>query len=744
MERIDGRLAISVVLRRRHACMGDVPRCRLLRHLCQAAVALLQQCQHVAARHIVRAELVARPVVQVAHVGIVAHRVVKLQHRVVGLQEGQFGESRLHGGIVLVVHVARQLHRAHKGAVVHGVAARVHALQVLVAVQQGSVVFHADALDAHTFHVHALADHRLPANVRTAGIAQRFHRPPVLQRQSAFLQFRQVLQSQRLDVAAQFGGRQRTALGKQHRLDVHAASVQRRQSRLVPEVQFRAAQRASLRTRLTVQVHVGQLAALVQYQTPAGAAAPVRLQVKHTQHLALVQVQVTRQVVRRSLHVQFGNAARAVDSYRVVHREGVAEHQRHRAAFLGLLARLQVGGVVRAVAEVVEFARLHHDGVGRLRRLAAHIHVYVVREIVARLILRVEQGEAVLDEPVAECLLVTLQGVDIRVLHDAGLRRHTLRLGLDILDLAALVVSASAPVALLLLVKHLVHLFLGQLLSHRRGHRLDLILEVGQYQAPQPRVVTLKSVFVLVAVPRLSRHVVQVCQHRVVAVAYLGVAVVIQQIPHQRIPRRGYHVLRPLVHVGEVVREQPPAQQEVQVQVLAHLRLELARYKGAYIARCRACRHTVPNPAPQTLEGVFLRRRRVGPLRVLTTRLRRVVELQGVVKLRCRLRVQVALSLEQAQRLRVVQELEGDGFCRREAVHAFHADDSLPVALVVVQVVLAVVGRRVLQALCREHVDRKTVHGCPHVAVHLLRRGQEPQRLHQVIPQFRAAGVLSH
>ena len=403
-----------------------------------------------------------------------------------------------------------------------------------------------------------------------------------------------------------------------------------------------------------------------------------------------------------------------------------------------------MGGVVRAVAEVVEFARLHHDGVGRFRSLAAHIHVYVVREIVARLILRVEQGEAVLDEPVAECLLVTLQRIDIGVLHDAGLRRHTLGLGLDILNFAALVVGSAAPVALLLLIEHLVHLFLGQFLSHRRGHRLDLILEVGQYQAPQPRVVALKGVFVLVAVPRLSRHVVQVCQHRVVAVAYLGVAVVIQQIPHQRIPRRGYHVLRPLVHVGEVVREQPPAQQEVQVQVLAHLRLELARYKGAHIARCRACRHTVPDPAPQTLEGVFLRRRRIGPLRVLTTRLRRVVELQGVVKLcRC-LRVQVALSLEQAQRLRVVQKLEGDGLRRREAVHAFHADDGLPVALVVIQVVLSVVGRRVLQALCREHVDRETVHGCPHVAVHLLGRGQEPQRLHQVVPQLRAAGVLSH
>ena len=403
-----------------------------------------------------------------------------------------------------------------------------------------------------------------------------------------------------------------------------------------------------------------------------------------------------------------------------------------------------MGGVVRAVAEVVEFTRLHHDGVGRLRRLAAHIHVYVVREIVAGLVFRVEQGEAVLDEPVPECLLVTLQGVDIRVLHDAGLRRHTLRLGLDILDLAALVVSASAPVALLLLVIHLVHLFLGQLLSHRRGHRLDLILEVGEHQAPQPRVVALKGVFVLVAVPRVPRHVIQVCQHRVVAVAYLGVAVVIQQIPHQRIPRRGYHILHPLVHVGEVVREQPPEQQEVQVQVLAHLRLELARYKGAHIARCRACRHAVPDPTPQTLEGVFLRRRRVGPLRVLATRLRRVVELQGVVKLcRC-LRVEVALSLEQAQRLRVVQELEGDGLCRREAIHAFHADDGLPVALVVVQVVLSVIGRRVLQALSREYVDRETVHGCPHVAVHLLRRGQEPQRLHQVVPQFRAAGVLSH
>ena len=73
-----------------------------------------------------------------------------------------------------------------------------------------------------------------------------------------------------------------------------------------------------------------------------------------------------------------------------------------------------------------------------------------------------------------------------------------------------------------------------------------------------------------------------------------------------------------------------------------------------------------------------------------------------------------------------------------------HADDVLPVALVVVQVVLTVIDRGVLQTLCGEHINGVAVYGRPNCAVNLLGRSQESQGLHHIVPQLCAACVLRH
>jgi len=736
---IVGHLAVRVV--HRHLLPGHVhvARARFPRHLRQHPVPPFQDGRDVAAGHIGRAALIAGPVVEVRHVRVVRHRVVERYHRVVRLPDVQFRELLLHRRVLFIFHVRRQAHRAHQGAVVHRVALGVHALQCLEPAQQRAVILCVDTLDADALHAHAPAEDRLPVQVRAGREAQRPHRAPVLQRQPAVPQFRQVLQPERLYAAAQFHRLYRCTRSKQHRLHIDSPRVQRPEPRLRREVQFLARQRARPRTLLPVQVDVRQFAALVKYQAPPRGAAARRLKVEPPQGLALVQVHVARQVVRSSAHVQLRDAARAVDADRVVHGEGAREGQRYLAALLSPPACLQVRGVVRAVAEVVQVARRHRDGIGRGVRRAAHVHVDVVRQEVARPVLRVEQREAVPDEPVAECLLVALQRIDVGVFHQFALHHHALCLGLDVLQLAALVVGTSAPVALLLPVEHLAGTLLRQVGAHLPGHRHDLLLQVSQHQAPQPRVVPLEGILRLLRVPGLPRHVVEVGQHGVVAVANLRVAVVVDDVPQQQVPCRPYHVLGALVHVGEEVREEPPAQQEVPVDVLSEFALELGRDEGAHVGRCRTLRHAVPYPAPQALEGCLLLLRRGGPCHVF-----RIVELQRVVELHGCLRVKVRLPLEQAQGLRVVQELEGDRLLRVKSLHAFQADDLVPVALVVVQVVLPVVGRRVLHALGREHVDGEAVDGRAHAAVRLLCGGEEAQRLHHVVPQFRAARVLGH
>ena len=145
-----------------------------------------------------------------------------------------------------------------------------------------------------------------------------------------------------------------------------------------------------------------------------------------------------------------------------------------------------MGCIVCAISEVVLLVGFYDNGVRSRFCRPCHIHVDVVAQIVASLVLRIKQGEPVMDKPVAECLLVTLQRINIWVLHQLPIDIHAFCLRLDVLDFAALVIGSSAPVPLLLHVEHFVHLLLRQFRAHRCGHLLDFALKVCQHQAPQP------------------------------------------------------------------------------------------------------------------------------------------------------------------------------------------------------------------------------------------------------------------
>ena len=235
-----GHLAVEIVHRRILPGHVHVARGGFLGDLCQYPVPLFQNGRNMAAGYVGRSVSVARSVVKVRHVGVVGHCVVELYHRVVRLPDVQFRKLLLHRRILAVLHVSGEPHGTYQPTVVHRIAFCVHALQCLEPAEQRTVVLHVNAFDADPFHAHAPAEDSLPVKVRTAGKAQRFHRAPVLQCQSAVLQFRQILQPERLYIATQLECLCRCARCNQHGLYVHAPCVQRLQSCLRREVQFLA------------------------------------------------------------------------------------------------------------------------------------------------------------------------------------------------------------------------------------------------------------------------------------------------------------------------------------------------------------------------------------------------------------------------------------------------------------------------------------------------------------------------
>ena len=395
--------------------------------------------------------------------------------------------------------------------------------------------------------------------------------------------------------------------------------------------------------------------------------------------------------------------------------------------------------VVRTITKIIQVACCYYDRIGRCISLATHIHVDIVREEISRLVFRIEQRESIFDKPVTKSLFVALQRIDVRVLHQLPLHHHTLYLWFDILQFAAFIVNTGTPVSLLFSIKYLIDPLFRQKGAHFPGHLNDIVFQISQHQAPQPRIVSLESIFRFFSIPRLSRHVIKVCQHGVVTIALLRIAVVIEEKPEQFIPSHPNHIFCALIHICKKIRKEPPAQQKVLIDVLPQLAFELRRHKSIDIVRRCSCRHAVSYPSPQPLEGRFLLFCCICPLRPLGE-----IELQRFVEFRCSLHVKIYLPLKQTQRLRIIQELKRHRFLYNQTRYTGEPGDILPVAFIVVEIILPIVRRRTFPTFRRKDIDRETVNGRTHTAVHLLWRSKEAQRLHHIIPQPCTTGILSH
>ena len=103
-----------------------VPRGRLLCHLRQHSVAVLQYRSHMAAWLVVVAVLIARAVIQVREICIVCHALVALQHRIFRLLNVQLRIVLSICGKGLIINVTGQTVCAHQSAGIHVAAILVH------------------------------------------------------------------------------------------------------------------------------------------------------------------------------------------------------------------------------------------------------------------------------------------------------------------------------------------------------------------------------------------------------------------------------------------------------------------------------------------------------------------------------------------------------------------------------------------------------------------------------------------
>ena len=202
-----GHLPVRVV--HFHLLPGHLhlPARRHLGHLGQYAVALGQDSIHMPAHFVRIAEFVPRLVVQVRNIGIVSHTVVKLNHRIRRLLDGQF---RITGGILLQFLIGQILRQGQLTAqarmpVIHRTRLRVRSV-IEILLQQGSVVFpvylqhKALQLAASVqFGLMQAFQHGKPVNAGAVGIAVTPHVVDAFQHQAAVLQLGQILQEQFLN-----------------------------------------------------------------------------------------------------------------------------------------------------------------------------------------------------------------------------------------------------------------------------------------------------------------------------------------------------------------------------------------------------------------------------------------------------------------------------------------------------------------------------------------------------------------
>ena len=155
------------------------------------------------------------------------------------------------------------------------------------------------------------------------------------------------------------------------------------------------------------------------------------------------------------------DAARAVDVLRVVHDEVRVQCQLHLASRVLCQHRALVRRAARvAVAEEVPLACRDPYLAVVASELVAEVSRKAVLAVRSAHILAVKQCKAVLYRVGAVSVPATLQCVQIVIIIGRAVGRcHALRQRFDILVDTVLVVDALTPVAHLLLVEHLQHIF---------------------------------------------------------------------------------------------------------------------------------------------------------------------------------------------------------------------------------------------------------------------------------------------
>ena len=268
-------VAVRIVkLRDCHCSLG----CLLAEH----PVPLPQYGRHMRARNILVAVLVPGFVVGVAHVRVVAHRVVELDHRVLRLPDVQLVEA-LHVLLVFgLVQVLRQPVRADQLAPrVRGVAGCIEAAQpcLVPLLQVAAVAFQFQPGDAHVFQLafqrEQLLEHRQPVYLRAVLYPDARQVPLVVKGYRAPFEVLHGAQDERLEVRRQVQPLHRRALGERdgaqcraarrvHFLQtVAAGEVEARQVRVVHHVQL--PQHGQLRAQHQLGQGVG-VAAVAKHQ----------------------------------------------------------------------------------------------------------------------------------------------------------------------------------------------------------------------------------------------------------------------------------------------------------------------------------------------------------------------------------------------------------------------------------------------------------------------------------------------
>ena len=307
------------------------------------------------------------------------------------------------------------------------------------------------------------------------------------------------------------------------------------------------------------------------------------LKVEFAERRAFAEIQGVFEVVRGSGHIESFDTAGAIHAQGVIDRicpgyiklcDTIGRHN----ACIGNIRR-----VISTVAESVWLIGGDAYTVGRISLRTGHVEVDVVRGKVACAIPGIEQGAPVYYKEGAVASVVSLQGVDKRphlAVHLPGSRG-------DIFQVAGLVECPVTPVAALLIVEHGEDAFVGHHGAEVGGASLKVVLEVGENEVPQPRVVSLESVFACLGIPCVAVGGIAIDQEAVVALAELGVTVVICDIPFTAVPCAQHHVLGSLVNTEEVVGEDIVGQEEILVEVLPYLVLEfVALERGDVVGVC--------------------------------------------------------------------------------------------------------------------------------------------------------------